>query len=193
MILDIKTGKKIADYTRYQLSAYTMLDSEEVDFYEDPHLYFNAEGESLPSVTQILKATGFLPDYSGISDYYRIRGSKVHALTVYDDLNQIDDKDIAEDLMPFIKAWRAFKSEYKWITEQAEISMICTEYGYAGTIDRTGRFADRTIEASRCAVLLQPNGEHKLEVFKKDDYDKNIWLKALKQFLMNTAKEIPFL
>ena len=155
-IIDKKTGKVMA-WTALQTAAYELLDAP-VDFQEEGHLYTH-EGRPLPSVTQILKAEGFI-DARFFDDWSRDRGSMVHLATAYDDAGDLDEDSLDPALIPYVEAWRKFRRESGFVTEASEVAMRSRLYNFAGTIDTVGQFPSGNI--TRAAVELHNDGTYKL-------------------------------
>ncbi len=105
-------------------------------------LQFNAErheytvnGARVPSVTQILKAEGFTPNYGSNAQAAAQRGTMVHALTVKIDKWQ-DTGTSTYLYQKYITAYiRFISAEMPQWTEIEERSYSDT-WGFAGTIDR---------------------------------------------------------
>ena len=105
-------------------------------------LQFNAErheytvnGALVPSVTQILKAEGFTPNYGSNAQTAAHRGSWVHAATVQID-NWQDAGHVVDARKGYLEAYIEFliAEMPRWTeTEERFYSDI---WGFAGTIDR---------------------------------------------------------
>lgn len=114
-------------------------------FTDDDHRYTDEAGNVYPSVTQV------------IGDYWPIdrrfyqesgtrRGSDVHAITAMMDNSGLTAETAAVGepaLLPYLRAWEAYRTEYVGEIEWIEQSFIVEELGYAGTIDRVFRIGDR--------------------------------------------------
>ncbi len=114
-------------------------------FTDDDHRYSDDAGNVYPSVTQV------------IGDYWPIdrrfyhesgtrRGSDVHAITAMMDNSGLAAETAAVGdpvLLPYLRAWETYRTEYVGEIEWIEQSFIVEELGYAGTIDRVVRIGDR--------------------------------------------------
>lgn len=172
-ILDVKTGKAMP-WTAIQLASYTLLDTP-VDFEAEGHIY-TTNGCRLESTTGILKAEGFI-DTRFYTEEARLRGSYVHLARHLDDMNDLDEDTVADEIFPYLEAWRKFRRESGFIIEQSEVPMMSSVYQFAGTPDVIGHFPDKpTIK--RAAVELHNDGTYKLIPYT-DRQDTNIWLSVL--------------
>jgi hypothetical protein len=171
-IIDKKSGK-VAPWTALQLAAYELLDTP-VDFRSEGHIYTH-QGAVLPSVTQILKAEGFI-DTTFFDDWSRDRGSMVHLATAYDDAGELDEDSLDPVIVPYLEAWRRFRLESGFVTEASEVSMMSSVHRFAGTIDTIGHFP--TGNLARAAVELHDDGTYKLIPFT-DRTDRGVFLAAL--------------
>lgn len=177
VILDIKTGK-VEPWAALQTAAYSLLAAPEngnFSFDEDLHAYL-LDGNPLPSVTEILKAEGFI-DTRFYDDWSRERGSYVHLATQLDDLNILDEEKLDPVILPYLEAWRKFKKESGFIIQEIEKPMCNTTHKYAGTPDRLGKFKNDK-RTTRCAVELHPDGKYKWIEFA-DRTDLYVWLSAV--------------
>ncbi len=92
------------------------------------------------SVTQILEKVGII-DYQHLPNSIRTialeRGSAVHAACHY-----ADEGDLVEDrlgeLLPYVNAWRRFRSDTQFVPDLIEHRAFNESYGFAGTLDRRG-------------------------------------------------------
>jgi hypothetical protein len=171
-ILDKKSGK-VAPWTALQLAGYGPLDMP-VEFQEDGHIY-TLDGVTLPSVTGILKAEGFIDD-GFFDEYSRKRGQYVHRATHLDDMGELDEEMLDPVLAPYLEGWRKFKRESGFIVEQSEVSMCSKTYLYAGTPDVIGHFPTGNLK--RGAVELHDDGTYKMYPYT-DRQDMNLWLSIL--------------
>ena len=113
-------------------------------FDREQHLYA-LDGQPLPSVTQILEATGVC-DYSYLPPATRRmalgRGSAVHSATQFDDEGDLDEAGLDDELVPYLSAWRRFRAETGFTPDLIEYQDWHRTYRYAGTLDRRGVFPD---------------------------------------------------
>lgn len=117
-----------------------------VEFDEAKHIY-TVDGEDYPSVTQILKAEGFI-DTSWFTEHGRDRGKLAHKCTYLDDTGELDESSVDPVLMPYLVAYRRFKRDSGFVVSMSETPLAAEAYRFAGTPDRTGSFNDAT-----CAIL----------------------------------------
>lgn len=100
----------------------------EFTFDESLHAYYSADGLLLPSVTQVLKANGFI-NFDGIRpevlERKRQIGTLVHKLTeLYDQGESFDDYEIPDVVMPFCQGWANFRWDSGFEPNRIEHRMI---------------------------------------------------------------------
>ena len=107
-------------------------------FFDKTHVY-EVDGEPVPSVSEI---TRFMSReiYGDITqftlDAAADRGTAVHkALEVLDKYGEVE---AGEDIVPYIKAYLAFRKEHPCEWKKIEYSVCHPEKLYAGTLDRYG-------------------------------------------------------
>ena len=113
-------------------------------FYDDTHRY-TVDGEEVPSVSEI---TRFLtrevyeeaPQY--LLDNAAKRGTAVHKAT--ESLDKFGQIECDSDIVPYVKAYVAFRKEVNPQWEKIEWS-VCNDKRYAGTIDRYGKIGDKNV------------------------------------------------
>lgn len=174
VILDIKSGKA-APWTALQLAAYSLLNSFDVEFWPDTHIY-STLGKIFPSVTGILQAEGFV-DTAWFDDWSRDKGSFVHQAIKYDLAGELDEGESFDDeIRPYLSAFRKFMAESGFKVERSEVPGVNTTFHYAGTPDLIGCFPKPT-QARRFALELNKGGKYKL-IGYTDQNDFNVWLAA---------------
>lgn len=104
------------------------------------HLY-TIEGTPIPSVTQVIKATGLIDDTYFTEDA-RDRGKAVHLACEYHDKDVLDESSVHEDIRPYLEAYKAFLSESRYKPVVIEASGVCQVYYFGGTVDRIGILND---------------------------------------------------
>ena len=156
--VDIKTGKA-EPWAALQTAAQSLLNDFDVDFETEEHKY-TYKGKRLPSITQILKAEGFIDD-TWYNDWARDKGSHVHAAVHYDILGTLDEDDLDPEIVPYLKAFRKFMKESGFKVEKSEVPGVNTVYGFAGTPDMVGNFPSPT-PVRRFALELNKNAKYKL-------------------------------
>lgn len=174
VVIDIKTGKA-EPWAALQTAAQSLLNSYDVTFDKEGHVY-TAAGQVLPSITQILKAEGFI-DTSHYDDWSRDKGSMVHLAIHYDITGELDESSIDPEIVPYLAAWRKFKKESGFNVERSEKPAANLMYRYAGTPDLIGCFPS-PVSARRFALELNKEGKYKL-IPHTDQQDFNIWLAAV--------------
>lgn len=128
--------------------------SAALDFNAERHEY-RVDGELKPNVTRI---TGMMSSYAGVpADVLRRKadiGTAVHLATEYDDDGDLDDATLPDEIRGYVDAWRAFRRDTGWVTEQSEQRVYSKRYGYAGTLDCIGHFERmKTVRPSvKCVV-----------------------------------------
>ena len=112
----------------------------ETDLIFDPvcHIYKLATGEALPSVTQILEASGVI-DYSALPNNTRNmalqRGSFVHEAIHLDMQGELDWDTLDPILLPYVEAAAKFRNEFEVNGGLMEHRSFHPVYRYAGTLD----------------------------------------------------------
>jgi hypothetical protein len=109
---------------------------------KETHIYTDAKGKAVPSVTQILAPLNAVLLRSVPRDTLERRrdlGRRVHLACEYDDLNDIDEESVTDDVRPYLEGWRAFKRAKGVQTIHTEELVHNTKLGYAGTLDWHGR------------------------------------------------------
>jgi hypothetical protein len=118
-------------------------------FDAERHIY-TLDGRVLPSVTQILEATG-LVDFSRVSEGVlsaaQWRGSAVHHACHLDDEGDLDESTVEPEHHGYLSAWRKFKAESGFVPEVIEQPAYSIAYGYAGIPDRIGAFRPAPLPA----------------------------------------------
>lgn len=124
-----------------------------VEFDEENHIYY-VDGESWPSVTQILKMEGVIDD-RWFTEFGRWRGSAAHRATQLLDENRLDPKSVADEIRGYVKAWAAFRKTTKFRPALIEQYVWSDSYRYCGTLDRTGVFAGQEPEAAALLIDIK--------------------------------------
>lgn len=111
-------------------------------FNEELHQY-KLDGVVIPSVTQVLQGVGII-DFSGIPiarlDAARIFRIAAHKATALSDKGTLDEKELDENLRPYLDGWRLFRQEYGFIPALIEQPLFSKIYRVAGTPDRIGNW-----------------------------------------------------
>jgi hypothetical protein len=112
--------------------------TESLIFDPETHIYC-LDGFPVPSVTQVLSESGLI-DTRWFQDYHRWRGSAVHLACWYFDQDDLDESTVPDELNGYLDAYRRFKAEQDFVIETIEAKRVHRQFGYAGTVDRTGLF-----------------------------------------------------
>ena len=109
--------------------------------FDAPTHTYRWNGVVVPSVTQVLEDVGII-DYSyipwGTREMALERGRFVHEATHLDDLGDLDEGALDEELLPYLMAWRRFRLDSGIVLDKVEERGYHPQFGYAGTLDRTG-------------------------------------------------------
>lgn len=175
--IDIKTGKA-EPWTRLQTAAQSLLNDFNVEFEPDGHVY-TYKGEHWPSITQILKAEGFI-DTTWFDEWSRDKGSMVHLACRYDITGELDEDSLDDEIRPYLSAFRKFIAESGFKVEKSEAPGVNTTHRYSGTPDLIGCFPKPGV-CRRFALELNNQGKYKL-IPHADQNDFNVWLAAVATF-----------
>lgn len=111
-----------------------------VNFDPEGHVY-RVGGVVVPNVTRIIAPlydwTHVPPD---VLERKSVLGRYVHEATEYDDKGRLDEATIADEIRPYLEAWRRFRRETGFIPRLIEHKVYHPNLGYAGTLDRAGIF-----------------------------------------------------
>jgi hypothetical protein len=114
-------------------------------FDEAAHRYYFG-GAVIPHVTRVLEGAGLI-DYRFLGErreVYLARGRAVHDATACDDEHRLTEGAVPPSIRGYVEAWRAFKRDYAFVPALIERRVFHEQYGYAGTLDRTGCVRDGT-------------------------------------------------
>lgn len=119
----------------------------DIKFDPATHAY-TIDGQPVPSVTQVLKATGFV-DTTFFTDEARTRGTYVHRLIELHIMQDLDESTVDPALQGYFDAFKRFQEEADidtdtWTVEKPLASPL---YRFAGTPDFVG------IINGKCAVI----------------------------------------
>jgi hypothetical protein len=173
-VIDFKSGKA-TPAAALQTAAYSLLNSFDVEFLPDTHIY-SAAGKIFPSVTGILCAENFV-DSTWFTEWARDKGSHVHTAIKYDIACELDEDTLDDEIRPYLSAFRRFMKESGFKVERSEIPGVNTTHGYAGTPDLIGCFPKPTA-CRRFALELTKEGKYKL-IPHTDSNDFAVWLAAV--------------
>jgi hypothetical protein len=109
-----------------------------LSFDEASHTYRH-QGVEVPSVTQVLRPVMDLshvpPEVLASASAF---GLAVHKACELDDLDQLDEESLADELVPYLSAWRKFCRDYDAEWHGIEERVYHPQLRYAGTLDRRG-------------------------------------------------------
>lgn len=107
---------------------------------------YTLDGVVLPSVTQVLRASGLI-DFSGIPAAVlasaQSRGTKVHSAVHYYNENDLDVGEFVgtfPDYAGFLQSWIALAETGRLKPYRCEYRVVSRKHRYAGTIDWIGEF-----------------------------------------------------
>ena len=107
---------------------------------------YRLDGTKLVSVTDVLGDLGII-EAEFFTEDARARGQAVHRACHFLDEGDLDwsslepiEKAICQPVVPYVKAWEAFKHETGFIPKVIEQPVFHPLYHYAGTPDRIGVF-----------------------------------------------------
>lgn len=107
------------------------------------HRYFLGD-EELPSVSRIIRP---LQDFSSVpSDVLAMKaalGTAVHLATELDDAGDLDEESLDDAVVPYLAAWRAFRSDTGAEFHAIESRLYHPQLRYAGTLDRLATLRGR--------------------------------------------------
>ena len=106
---------------------------------DDNHRY-TIDGVRVPSVTQVIKAAGYMGNTAHYTDEARDRGTYVHKVTELHDLGTLVVAKVEEWALPYLFAWRKFRADAGFVPEEIELIVGHPTLLYAGTLDRLGDY-----------------------------------------------------
>lgn len=107
-----------------------------INFDKISHVY-RISGEAVPSVTQILKAEGFI-NTAFYNDYNRDRGSAIHkAIHLYEQ-DDLDEESLDPAIRPYLDDWIMVKRSLGLVVSASERVMAHPTLRFAGTADILG-------------------------------------------------------
>lgn len=128
------------------------------------HEYRLPDGRIVPSVTQILKATGVAVDFEALADRSERMGDAIDlkrdlGTAVHADLHAMDDDDldlatVDARVRPYLQCWEAFCGNTRLLPLTRERLVFHPTLFYCGTLD---------------GVFLAPDGRHILVDVKTGD------------------------
>lgn len=109
------------------------------------HEYRRADGQVVPSVTQVLSAVGVSVDFESLRgmsiqmaaaiELKREIGSALHADAHAFDDNDLDWTTVDPRVEPYLRAWAVFRENSRLTPATRERRVYHPTFGYAGTLD----------------------------------------------------------
>jgi len=134
----------------------------ELQFNPESHVY-TLDGKTLPSVTTIIKEAGLI-DTTWFTDGAATRGTYVHQATELLDRDDLDETSLDPALVPYVDAYKRFKADTGFYISGIEKRIHNATYGYAGTLDRVGKFPGDSIESIIDIKTGKPEKWHGLQL-----------------------------
>jgi hypothetical protein len=113
-----------------------MMANNALSFDPATHQY-RVDGETILSVTQILKACGIIDDTWYTKESAQ-RGQAVHLATQLFDESDLDWDSVSPEITGYLDAYRKFRQEVIFEVDMIEQPIYSATYRFAGTPDRTG-------------------------------------------------------
>ena len=109
-------------------------------FDAESHTYTTPGGVVVPSITQILRATGVSVDFSSLPNREAIARKRDIGVAVHADAHSFDDGDLDHstvhpDVVPYLAAWIAFREEKRLMPVERERRVYDPIRNVAGTFD----------------------------------------------------------
>lgn len=109
---------------------------------------YEVDGIKLPSVTEVLKFGGLYGEYRNVSRETLERkaylGNAVHLATHLYDEGSLDRATVAEQVAPYLDAWKSFVDLFGFETTRSEMFVYSKRHKFAGTLDRIGKVKGKT-------------------------------------------------
>jgi hypothetical protein len=129
------------------------------DLLFDPvrHRYTAPDGRVIPSVTQILRATGVSTNFEALPNQRQIAlkrdiGTALHADAHAFDDDDIDEATVHEEVRPYYDAWKVFRANYgDLVPIERERILFHEPLWFCGTMD--GIFGSRTEAAGKIRIF----------------------------------------
>lgn len=117
-----------------------MFRSTDLAFDAGAHTYTLPDGTRVPSVTQILRATGVSTDFEALPNRDAIARKRDLGVAVHADCHAFDDDDLAwasvhPDVLPYVEAWAIFREHKRLTPIVRERAVYHPILRYAGTLD----------------------------------------------------------
>ena len=119
-----------------------------LEFFSDRHEY-RLDGQTIPSVTQILKAAGLVDFGNAPQDRIEFagrRGTLGHAACQYWDEDDLDLDSLDPQIIKYVVAWKNFRKDHGHLEIIETEQQHCGELGgllFGATVDRVMQFGER--------------------------------------------------
>lgn len=123
---------------------------------------YHLDGQRLPSITQVIGATGLHPLDGIPADRLAeaaARGTAAHLACALHDRGTLDVPALHPSIEPYWWAWQSFLADTAFAPDPAWIErpLAHPAYRFAGTPDRVGRYrGDPTVVELKCTYDLAP-------------------------------------
>lgn len=107
-----------------------------VSYEDSSHVYLDAQGKRLPSVTSIIREV-FQTGSFGYSEDARMRGDAVHFACQLISEGRYVEQRVHPTIQPFGRAWRAYTLDCGYVSEWWE-RPLASRFGFAGKPDTKG-------------------------------------------------------
>lgn len=129
-----------------------------LSFDADTHTYA-IRNRRLPSVTQVMDST--VTNYAGIPpailEYKSALGVAVHRACELYDNDDLDESTVDSLVLPYLNAWKRFRTETGFVVKENEMRLHSERYGYAGTLDKFGELGrDFALIDLKTVTVLSP-------------------------------------
>jgi hypothetical protein len=156
-IWDIKTGPKQA-WIDVQIALYWELQrngTEEGLEFDREHHILSVKGAKMPSVTQILRHEGIIPENPFVTSYGLLRGTYVHKATELWDKETLDEDTLDETIRPYLECYKVARADMPRGIKSIEKKLWHPIWKYAGIIDRE-------MDGDTCCILYLTPGKSRL-------------------------------
>lgn len=126
------------------------------------HLYLNAEGLVVPSVTQAMKASGLINFdhvHPAVLERKRQLGSLVHIAAELFDRGELEDYDVPEEVNEYLDGYANFRYDTRFVPSLIEEAQLGEIFGmvYGMTPDRAGMLNDELhVIELKCGSATHP-------------------------------------
>ena len=124
-----------------------------LQFDPETHIY-RVDDVILPSITQVLKAEGFI-NIRNVKPEDLQRGGYVHLMTHYYDTVGLDEDSIDPELRGYLDGYKKFKEDTGFRVNLSEEPMYHAHHRFAGTPDKNGEMRGKPsiIEEKTGAIM----------------------------------------